>query len=72
MDKSLPEIIVDPSDTIAVRRARNTMAARKSKQRKQRRLEDLEKEVQELRQNRDYWKGIAMLPAATRGSEGWV
>ena len=72
MDKSLPEIIVDPSDVIAVRRARNTMAARKSKQRKQRRLEDLEKEVQELRQNRDYWKGIAMLPAATRGSEGWV
>ena len=72
MDKSLPETIVDPNDVIAMRRARNTMAARKSKQRKQRRLEDLEKEVQELRQNRDYWKGIAMLPAATRGSEGWV
>lgn len=68
--KSLPEIIVDPNDVITVKCARNTMAARKSRQRKQRRFEDLEKEIQELRQNRDYWKGIAMLPAAARGSEG--
>lgn len=69
MGKSLPEIIVDPNDVIAVKCAQNTMAARKSRQRKQRRFEDLEKEIQELRQNRDYWKGIAMSPAVTRGSE---
>lgn len=69
MGKSLPEIIVDPNDVIAAKCARNTMAARKSRQRKQRRFEDLEKEIQELRQSRDYWKGIAMSPAATRGSE---
>ena len=68
--KSFPEITVDPNDVVAVKCARNTTAARKSRLRKQRRFEDLEKEILELRQNRDYWKGMAMLPAATRGSEG--
>ena len=60
-DKPLPPIIVDnPSDSVAMKRARNTLAARKSRERKAQRLEDLEEKILKLEQERDHWKRIAM------------
>lgn len=60
-DKPLPPIIVDdPSDVIAMKRARNTLAARKSRQRKAERLEELESEIAKLKAERDHWKNVAL------------
>ena len=60
-DKPLPPIIVeDPNDTIAMKRARNTLAARKSRQRKMQRFEELEERIAKLEEERDHWKGIAL------------
>ena len=57
-DKPLPPIIVDdPSDTIAMKRARNTLAARKSRERKAHRLEDLEEQLEKSNAERE--KSIA-------------
>ncbi|KAI1801992.1 hypothetical protein F4811DRAFT_563562 [Daldinia bambusicola] len=56
-DKPLPPIIVDdPSDTVAMKRARNTLAARKSRERKAQRFEELEAKIAGLEKERDYWK----------------
>ncbi|KAJ0164348.1 Cross-pathway control protein 1 [Colletotrichum tanaceti] len=60
-DKPLPPIIVeDPHDTIAMKRARNTLAARKSRERKAQRFEDLEEKIRKLEVERDHWKNIAL------------
>lgn len=60
-DKPLPPIIVDdPSDVVAMKRARNTLAARKSRQRKAERFEELESEIEKLKAERDHWKNIAL------------
>lgn len=60
-DKPLPPIIVeDPADTTAMKRARNTLAARKSRERKAQRFEDLEAKIAKLEAERDHWKRIAM------------
>ncbi|KAK7942881.1 Cross-pathway control 1 [Apiospora aurea] len=60
-DKPLPPIIVDdPSDNIAMKRARNTLAARKSRERKAQRFDELEEKIAKLEQERDHWKRIAM------------
>jgi len=60
-DKPLPPIIVeDPSDTIAMKRARNTLAARKSRERKAIRFEELEERIAKLEAERDHWKEIAL------------
>jgi hypothetical protein len=60
-DKPLPPIIVDdPNDTIAMKRARNTLAARKSRERKAQRLEELEEKIAKLEEERDHWKRIAL------------
>ncbi|ORY61218.1 uncharacterized protein BCR38DRAFT_459156 [Pseudomassariella vexata] len=60
-DKPLPPIVVeDPSDTIAMKRARNTLAARKSRERKALKLEELEEKIAKLEQERDHWKRLAM------------
>jgi len=60
-DKPLPPIIVDdPSDVIAMKRARNTLAARKSRQRKAERFEELESEIAKLKAERDHWKDVAL------------
>lgn len=59
-DKPLPPIIVDdPTDVVAMKRARNTLAARKSRQRKAERLDELEKQIEELRAERDHYKALA-------------
>ncbi|KAF4503788.1 hypothetical protein G6O67_008883 [Ophiocordyceps sinensis] len=60
-DKPLPPIIVeDHHDTVAMKRARNTLAARKSRERKAQRFEDLEERIVKLEAERDHWKRIAL------------
>jgi len=60
-DKPLPPIVVeDPNDTIAMKRARNTLAARKSRERKALRLDELEVQIEKLTTERDYWKERAL------------
>lgn len=60
-DKPLPPIIVDdPTDTIAMKRARNTLAARKSRERKAQRMEEYEEKIAKLIQERDHWKRMAL------------
>ncbi|KAF4504926.1 hypothetical protein G6O67_008315 [Ophiocordyceps sinensis] len=50
-DKPLPPIIVeDHHDTVAMKRARNTLAARKSRERKAQRFEDLEERIASSRE----------------------
>lgn len=59
-DKPLPPIVVeDPNDTVAMKRARNTLAARKSRQKKMEKVDELEAEIAELKQERDHWKALA-------------
>ena len=60
-DKPLPPIVVaDVNDTVAMKRARNTLAARKSRQRKSQRFDELEERISELEKDRDHWKSIAL------------
>jgi len=57
----LPPIIVDdPNDTIEMKRARNTLAARKSRQRKMQRFEEMEDEIARLTAERDHWKSLTL------------
>lgn len=59
-DRPLPPITVnDPSDAVAVKRARNTLAARKSRQKKTERFDELERRIVELSDELRYWKGLA-------------
>lgn len=64
--KPLPPIKFDEADPVAAKRARNTEAARKSRARKlerqgdmERRISDLQKELDETRQLVQYWKSQA-------------
>ncbi|KAM3538193.1 hypothetical protein ARSEF1564_008885 [Beauveria bassiana] len=60
-DKPLPPIIVeDPHDVTAIKRARNTLAARKSRERKALRFNELKDQIAELKAERDHWKNIAL------------
>ena len=60
-DKPLPAIhIEDPTDTVAVKRARNTLAARKSREKRMERTEALEHQVQALEQEKEQWRSIAL------------
>lgn len=55
----LPAISVDPSDKVALKRARNTLAARESRQRKFDHVSDLERRNLELEAELEKWKNIA-------------
>ncbi|PHH67865.1 hypothetical protein CDD80_454 [Ophiocordyceps camponoti-rufipedis] len=59
-DKPLPPLVYDQTDTVAAKRARNTMAARKSRERKAQRLEELEERITKLEAERDHWKHMAL------------
>lgn len=60
-DKPLPPILInDVNDTVALKRARNTLAARKSRERKAQRLDELEEKIAKLEAERDHWKNIAL------------
>jgi hypothetical protein len=56
----LPPIEVDPNDKVALKRARNTLAARDSRQRKFNHVQTLEKRVAELEAETQKWKEIAL------------
>lgn len=57
----LPPIVVeDPSDTVAMKRARNTLAARKSRAKKLERMEEMEVEILKLKEQVEHWKDLAM------------
>lgn len=65
-EKPLPPIKFDGSDPIAVKRARNTEAARKSRARKverndamERRIAELEKSLEESQRREQYWRALA-------------
>lgn len=60
-DKPLPAITIeDPNDTVAVKRARNTLAARKSREKRVERTEALVHQVNELEAEVERWKSIAL------------
>lgn len=68
--RNLPEPRFDPSDPVQVKRARNTIAARKSRQRKVQKQEQLEDRIRELeamlaKSEKDvqYWKAMAQTTA---------
>jgi len=59
-EKTLPPIVVDENDTIALKRARNTAAARKSRDKKVREREYLEGRISDLESEVEHWKALAM------------
>jgi len=56
----LPTIVVDPNDKIATKRARNTLAARESRQRKLNHVQELEARLQEAEAEKELWKQAAV------------
>lgn len=58
--KMLGPIAVEASDSKAVKRAKNTMAARKSRQKKRDVEDGLRDDVERLRAERDHWMRIAL------------
>jgi hypothetical protein len=64
--RELPPILVeDPNDTVAVKRARNTLAARKSRERKAKKMEEYEEIIERLTKERDMWKAEALARGAS-------
>ncbi|KAF2739955.1 hypothetical protein EJ04DRAFT_572681 [Polyplosphaeria fusca] len=61
----LPPIAVDPHDKVALKRARNTLAARDSRQRKFEHVATLEKRNAELEAELEKWKAIAIAQGYT-------
>ncbi|KAI9722259.1 MAG: hypothetical protein M1812_001731 [Candelaria pacifica] len=60
-DKPLPPIVVeDLNDTTAMKRARNTAAARKSRQKKVEKFEELEQKIHDLESQVEHWKSLAL------------
>lgn len=56
----LPPIVVeDPSDVVAMKRMRNTLAARKSRAKKAEKMDEMEAQIDELKREVAYWKSIA-------------
>jgi len=57
----LPPIVVeDPLDTVAMRRARNTLAARKSRAKKAEKMDEMEDMIKRLKAEAEHWKIIAL------------
>ena len=57
----LPPIVVeDPSDIIAMKRARNTLAARKSRAKKAEKMDEMEVMIEKLQAEVEHWKNIAL------------
>ena len=56
----LPDISLDHADPVVAKRQRNTLAARKSRQRRVEQIEGLENEVARLRTERDLWRTRAV------------
>ena len=56
----LPEIPLNPDDKVAYKRARNTLAARESRQRKLEHVTVLQNQVADLQEEVEKWKQIAL------------
>lgn len=57
----LPPIVVeDPSDVVAMKRARNTLAARKSRAKKAEKMDEMEAMIEKLQAEVEHWKNIAL------------
>ncbi|KAK5737578.1 General control protein [Elasticomyces elasticus] len=67
-DKPLPPIVVDEHDTIALKRARNTAAARKSRAKKVLERDDLEGQIADLKAQVEYWKAQAQASGSLQDS----
>lgn len=63
-DKPLPPIVVNEDDPVALKRARNTAAARKSRAKKVMEKDDLEGQINELRAQVEFWKAKALAHGA--------
>ena len=59
----------DPNDIVAVKRARNTLAARKSREKKITELKEMEEEIRKLTVDRDHWMQVAITHGATQSVE---
>ena len=59
-DKPLPPIVVDENDSVALKRARNTAAARKSRAKKVQERDDLENIIGDLQAQVAHWKSVAL------------
>jgi len=59
-EKVLPPIVVDENDVVALKRARNTAAARKSRDKKVKERDTLESRIKELEAEVEHWKAIAL------------
>jgi general control protein GCN4 len=59
-DKPLAPIIVNEDDPVALKRARNTAAARKSRAKKVQERDELETEIADLKAQVEYWKSQAL------------
>lgn len=64
-DKPLPPIVVDEADPVALKRARNTAAARKSRAKKVMEKDDLEGQINTLKTELEFWKAKALALGAT-------
>lgn len=64
-DKPLPPIVVDEADPVALKRARNTAAARKSRAKKVMEKDDLEGQISDLKTQVEFWKAKALALGAT-------
>ena len=65
--KPLPPVVVDETDAVALKRARNTAAARKSRDQKVMEREKLEKEISDLKAEVDFLKAKQTLENAEVG-----
>lgn len=59
-DKPLPPIVVDENDAVALKRARNTAAARKSRAKKVHERDSLETQIADLQAEVEHWKQRAL------------
>ncbi|KAK8075306.1 hypothetical protein PG997_009969 [Apiospora hydei] len=50
----------ETSDVVGLKRARNTLAARKSRERKARQIEELKEKIARLEREREHWTEVAM------------
>ena len=68
-DKPLPPIMVDENDAVALKRARNTAAARKSRAKKVEEREVLEAEIADLKEQVEHWKSLALGRVKAEGGD---
>ncbi|WPG99493.1 Hypothetical protein R9X50_00230800 [Acrodontium crateriforme] len=68
-DKPLPPIVVNEGDSVALKRARNTAAARKSRAKKVAERDELESEIADLKAQVEHWKALALGQATLANSQ---